>query len=1164
MGRLSVRLQSGTERKFGRRETVVVGSGFVHLHVHTEYSLLDGAARINELMEAAGSMGMPALGVTDHGVLYALVDFYEAGKRFGIKPILGMEAYVAPGSRFERTRASKEYFHLTLLAGDDRGYRNILKLASLASLEGFFYKPRVDLELLSTHHEGIIAASGCLAGEPNQLLLKGDVDGARESLATYRDIFGAENFYVELQDHGLEDQHTTLPHLVDLARELRLPLLATNDLHYTKQEDAAIHDVLLCVQTASTLGDPKRFKFGAEEFYLKSPEAMRRLFSEFPSSCDNTLEVAERCNVEIEFGTSRLPAFPIPEGYTPESWLSEEAYRGAARRYGDPLPAKAGERIAHELGVISQTGFASYFLIVADLVAYAKRSGIRVGPGRGSAAGSAVSYCLGITELEPLRYGLIFERFLNPERRQMPDIDMDFDERRRGDMIRYATEKYGEDHVAQIVTFSTIKARAAVRDAARVLSYPYGLGDRLSKMMPPPVQGRDSSLAEALRTSADLKEACNSDPDARRVLDTALGLEGLRRQWSVHAAGVVISPGPLVEHCPVQRRESDGAIVTQYEMHGVEKLGLLKMDFLGLRNLTVIDDAVKHIGANRGEIIDPNALPLDDRDTYALLCRGDTIATFQLEGTGMRSLMRALEPSRFEDVCALIALYRPGPMGANMHIEYVERKHGRKPVVCMHPDMEAILADTWGIVCYQEQVLEIAVRMAGYTMGEADELRRAMGKKIREELAGHKEKFTKGIVAKGYPEKLGRDLFDLITPFADYAFNRAHATGYGLVAYQTAYLKAHYPVEYMAAILTSVKDDKDKSALYLSECRRMGIRVLPPDVNASDVNFTPKGEEIRFGLSAVRNVGEQVVADVIRARREKGAFTSFFDFLDKVDAAVLNKRVVESLVKSGAFDSFDVSRKALADIYEAAIERVVTRKRAEAAGQFSLFGGREAPAVDAHPSVGEDEWDKTTRLSFEREMLGLYVSDHPLLGVEDVLMKLCDHTVPGLAETKDGAVVTVGGILSHLTKRFTKKGEPFVNGYLEDLEGSVETIFFPQVYQSSAAFLAEDAVVVVKGRIDSRDDSPKLVALEVAAPDLRMGPGLPVVLRVPAHACTDSFVDRLRQVLSNHQGKAPVHLRLETSGRTMVVRLGDEYRVARVGNLFAELKALMGPDAVVA
>ena len=1160
---------------------------FVHLHVHTEYSMLDGAARVKDLFAGAAEMGMPALACTDHGNLYGAFDFYCQGRAAGVKPIVGMEAYLAPGSRFDRTKLGPDsnkvdkYSHLTLLASSDTGYANLVKLASLASLEGYYYKPRVDRELLSRYAEGIIATSGCLGSEVNQSLLRGDYAGARRTMGEYGDIFGAGNFFVEVMDHGVADQSRTTPDLLKMARELGLPLVATNDLHYTRKEDSVAHEVLLCVQTGSTIADPGRFKFESAEFYLKSPQEMRHVWRDFPEACDNTLLIAERCDLTIAENRDLLPRFPVPDGHTEESWLRAEVERGMTWRWGSNPTDEQKAQVDYELGVINQMGFPSYFLVVADLVRHARENGIRVGPGRGSAAGCTVSYCLGITELDPLKYGLIFERFLNPERVSMPDIDMDFDERRRGDMIRYATEKYGEERVAQIVTFGTIKAKQAIRDSARVLGLPYAVGDRISKLMPAPVMGRDVGLRDCFDPKADrygeateLRRAYETSPEDKMVLDTARGLEGLKRQAGVHAAGVVISRDPLTDHIPVWRREADGAIITQFDMGTVERLGLLKMDFLGLRNLTVLDDCLAHIKDNRGETVVLEDVPLDDPAAYELLCKGDSIGVFQLEGGPMRSLMRSLQPSCFDDISALIALYRPGPMGVGAHIDFVERKHGRRPKTPIHPELAEPLAEvldeTYGVIVYQEQVMAAAQKVAGYTLGQADLLRRAMGKKKKAILDKEYVPFAEGMRANGYSEAAVAKLWEVLVPFADYAFNKAHSAGYGLVSYWTAYLKARYPSEYMAALLTSVKDNRDQSALYLHECRRMGIKVLPPDVNDSDLNFTPRGTDIRFGLSAVRNVGENVVQSVISTRRAKGRFDGFYDFLRKVEGTVCNKRLVESLIKAGAFDSLGHTRKGLLAVHAEAIDACLDTKRAEAMGQFSLFGevtdevGSGGDGLAELP-IAATEWDKTTLLAFEREMLSLYVSDHPLLGIEHVLAQHADAKISDLTaeSAQEGSVVTVAGILSSLARKTTKAGAAYAQAVIEDLEGAIGVWFFPGTYATCATLLAEDAVVVVKGKLDRREDEAKLVAIDVTRPDVSQGPRGPVVLRLEAARCTEPVVASLQEVLRNHPGLTEVHLHLHSSARrTTVLKLDDGLRVSASPSLFADLKQLLGSSCL--
>jgi len=1188
-----------------------VGDSFTHLHVHTEFSMLDGAARLDDLVAKAVQDGQPALGITDHGNMYGVLDFYKECRKQGVKPIIGTEAYMAYDSRHERparrgrvddsggdTEGGKKlYYHLTLLAETDKGYRNLIQLASLAFLEGYYYKPRMDWELLEKYSEGLIATTGCLGGHVLQALLQGDQKLATQHAGRLQEIFGKDNLFVELQDHGLQAQRDTNPQLIDIARKIGAPLIATNDSHYVHRDDHESHGALLCVQTGALLSDPKRFKFEGTEHYLKSSNEMRQLFSDFPEACDNTLWIAERADVTIEFGKPLLPNFPLPEGFEDDAgYLDHLTWEGAKQRWGEVLPASVVERVAYELQVIKNMGFASYFLIVWDLIKHAKDAGIRVGPGRGSAAGCAVAYSLRITDLDPIKYDLLFERFLNPSRISMPDIDMDFDSRYRDEMIRYAAEKYGRDHVAQIITFGTIKARNAVRDAARVLGYPYGMGDKVAKLMPPLVMGRDTPLKycfeenpkynDGFKAAAELRATVEADPDVKRVVDVAKGLEGLKRSDGIHAAAVVITKNPLTDYLPVQRKPvaggdpKDAPIVTQFEMHGVEELGLLKMDFLGLRNLDVISDTVAMVRATKDPEFDIDSVHLDDEAVFDLMARGDTMGVFQLESPPMRALLRSLAPTSFEDVSAVLALYRPGPMSVNMHYDYADRKNNRQPVEYFHPDAEEILGDTYGLMIYQESVMRVAQKFAGYSLAEADNLRKAMGKKSREVMAQERNSFEDGCVRMNYTREMGEKLFDIIAKFADYAFGKSHTFGYGLVTYQTAYLKAHYPVEYMACLLTSVKSNLDRAAVYLSDARTTGVKVLTPDINRSITDFAalmpsevpvdvvlPAGSPgaITFGLSAIRNVGEGLVELLLRERDENGPYDSFHEYAERVPEPVLNKRTVESLIKAGAFDSLGHPRKGLLMVFEQIIDGTVVRRRERDQGVMSLFGDVGDDSLgggfNERVHIPTLEFDKSDRLKFEKEMLGLYISDHPLLGVEAALRRKVDCSVAEAAEKDDGAMITLGGVITNLSRKFTKKGDQMAVFILEDLDAAIEVTVFPRVLTEQSHKLIDDAIVTVKGRIDRRDETRVgFMAQDVQILEgLDTGSAAPLRLRVPATSLTELKIHQIRKILREHPGDSPVYLHI---GQGKVLRLADDFCVD-LDRVVGELRMALGHDAVV-
>jgi DNA polymerase-3 subunit alpha len=1162
--------------------------------------MLDGAARVDEVVAAAAADGQPAIGITDHGNMYGVLPFYKAAKDHGIKPIIGSELYMAHDSRFERPSrrgrvddsggdaegGKKLYYHLTALAENETGYKNLIQLSSRAFMEGYYYKPRVDWEILEEHSDGVIATTGCLGGHVLQYLMRGDEESALKAAGRLQDIFGKDNLFVEIQDHGIPEQHRTNPLLFDIAKRIGAPLIATNDSHYTHRDDAVAHDALLCVQTGSLMSDPDRFKFHGDDHYLKSSAEMRHLFSEVEVACDNTLWVAERCNVEIEFGKPLLPDFPLPEGFEDDAeYLKHLTMEGARKRWGNPIPDHIVERLAYELTVIGNMGFSSYFLITWDLIKHARDSKIRVGPGRGSAAGCAVAYCLWITDLDPIKYDLLFERFLNPDRISMPDIDMDFDSRYRDEMIRYAAERYGRDHVAQIVTFSTIKARAAVRDAARVLGYPYAVGDKVAKAMPPLIMGRDTPLHACLepnpkyedgyKMAADLRQMYDEEPDLRKVIDVAKGLEGLRRQDGIHAAAVVITKDPLTDYLPIQRKPlaggniEDAPVVTQYEMGGVEELGLLKMDFLGLRNLDVISDAIDLIKEFRGVDLDIDAISLDDPTTLEMLCRGESIGVFQLEGGAMRALMRSLAPDSFEDVAALIALYRPGPMSVNMHNDYADRKNGRKPVDYFDPAAEELLGDTYGLMIYQESVMRVSQKFAGFTLAEADNLRKACGKKKPELMAKERDKFVKGCEATGYGH-LGTPLFDNIEGFANYAFNKSHSFGYGVVTFQTAYLKAHYPVEYLAALLTSVKTSLEKAAVYLNECRTMGIKVLTPDVNVSRSDFVPARlddgtEVIPFGLSAVRNVGEALVEKLIAERDANGPFADFYDFCERVDTAVLNKKTLESLIKAGGFDSVGHPRRGLLAVYEQIVDTTIARRKERDQGVMSLFdlgdgGGDAAPAFEERASIPDLQFEKKEKLAFEKEMLGLYVSDHPLMGAEAALRRKIDGTLIEIMEADEGSMRIIGGVVNGLQRKWTKKGDLMAVFTLEDLQTSIEVMVFPKTMADIGHLLADDAVLIVKGRVDKRDDQPKFIAMDVEVFEGITDGAPPLRLKVSAHRLDERTVAELKALLERFPGDSQVFLHLTDS---KILRLPDQFCVDATGGLVGELRVLLGPGAIL-
>jgi len=1139
---------------------------FVHLHVHSQYSLLDGACPLEVLVAKAREHRMPALAITDHGNLFGAIDFYDLAMREGVKPIIGCEAYIAPRSRFERSNQDSSYegaSHVTLLAKDQAGYKNLIKLVSAGYLEGFYYKPRIDRDLLAQHSQGLIALSGCLNCEVAKALLEEDEERARETAGWYREVFGRDNYFLEVQDHGLADQKRVNAGILRLARALEVPIVATNDLHYPTRDDARAHEVLLCIQTGKTINDKDRWRFSSDQFYFKSPDEMKRVFADLPAAITNTVAVAERCNLQLQFGKLRLPRYRVPEGDTLETFLERLAWQGLRARY-PVVSAEAEARLRHELAIIKKTGFAGYFLVVWDFITFARDRGISVGPGRGSASASLVAYCLGITNIDPLRYGLIFERFLNPERISMPDVDIDFSDDRRDEVIEYVSRKYGADNVAHIITFGTMGAKAVIRDVGRGLGMPYAEVDKIAKLVP---NRLNISLDEAILESPQLADAVRSRPEIEELWRVARSLEGLTRHASTHAAGIVISDQPLTEHVPLYKDPKAGSKpTTQYAMGAIEKIGLLKIDFLGLRTLTVIDNTLELIATGRGVRLKIEEIPLDDQTTFALLAEARTFGVFQLESAGMRDLLRRLRPERLEDVIALIALYRPGPMV--MIDEFINRKHGKVKVSYEHPLMEAILRETYGVMVYQEQVMRVASELAGFSMGEADVLRKAMGKKDPEMMDRQRKKFIDGAKARGVPARTAEKIFDRMAPFAGYAFNKPHATAYALLAYQTAYLKAHYPVEFMAAQLTSEMGDTEKIVTYIEECRQMGITILPPDVNASSSRFVVADGKIRFGLAAIKNVGDAAIQSVLATRRERGPFRSLFDFCSRVDLRLANKRVVESLIKCGAFDSLGTGRAQLMAIVDRAMEAGAAAQRERILGQGSLLEvmdlGGGAPLQDpALPAVAE--WSRQQRLAAEKETLGFYVSGHPLAEYRELVSRHATVTTDRLASCRDKETVRLCAIVVGVKEITTRNGERMAFVTLEDLAGTVEAIAFPDLYRASLLYLVKDAAVLVKGQVDlGEEETAKLVLMEVTPLSALVGNGASVVeIRVNESPLAAGRLEELKHLLQHFPGPARLRLLLNLAdGAQVAIAASPEVTVAPQPSLKQEVEALLGPDTL--
>jgi len=1149
---------------------------FVHLHVHSEYSLLDGAARLEKLIHKAKELRFPALALTDHGNLFGSVDFYSGCEKAGVKPILGSELYVAPGSRFERSGQDGSYegaSHCTVLVRNREGHANLMRLVSKAYLEGFYYKPRVDRELLAQHAGGLLVLSGCLNSEVSRMLSAGDEAKARETAGWYQEVFGKDHYFMEVQSHGLDEQKKVTEGTIRIAQAIGAPLCGTNDSHYLEAEHSRAHEALLCIQTGTTMSDPNRWRFSTDEFYLKSADEMRAVFKDLPEAYRNTLAVAERCNVDLQFGQFHLPRYQVPDGFTLDSYLEHLAFEGLAARYGSSPGDAVVERLRYELGVISKMGFSGYFLVVWDFIAFARRQGIAVGPGRGSSAGSLAAYCLGITNVDPIRYGLIFERFLNPERISMPDMDIDFADDRRDEVIRYVVERYGADRVAHIITFGTMGAKAVIRDVARVLGFSYGDADRIAKLVPGfPL---NITLDESLEKSPPLAEQVKREPRVAELWSVAKALEGCTRHASVHASAVVISDEPLMERVPLYKDPKRPELITGLAMGPIEKLGLLKMDFLGLKTLTVLTDAVRLIKEARGITLDPDHLPLDDAGTYQLLTEARTFGVFQLESAGMRDALKRLKPQQIEDIIAMVALYRPGPM--DLIDEFVNRKHGRSPIAYEHPLMERHLQETYGIMVYQEQVMRLAADLAGLTLGEADILRKAMGKKDRELMAQQREKFIGGCKSSKIDARKAEKIWDQIDKFAGYGFNKSHAACYGLVAYQTAYFKANYPVEFMAALLTSEMDKTDKIVQYMEECRAMGLRVEPPDVNVSGAQFTVVGDAIHFGLAAIKNVGGAAIESIVRTRQVAGPFPSLEDFCSRVDLRLVNRRVLESLVKAGAFDTLKSARAGLLSGLDQAMEAGQRRQRDREEGQASLFdalGG--GPAAERTASKSEPstvpEWPPEEMLAYEKEVLGFYLSGHPLEQYRDLSRRLGAATAAELFARPVASRVLLLGQISAVTENSTKSGNRMAFATLDLVDGSVPLTVFPEPYRSCAGALRHRGPVLVRGRADDSDKGRVVLAEEIkildetmtgvkGADDGRQALACRVRMRAAGEGL-DARLASLRAVCQEHRGRTPLFVHVLLPEQEVVVRVKD-LLVEPDRGMVTKVETLLGAGSIL-
>ena len=1151
-------------------------SNFVNLHVHTEFSLLDGACRIKDLVSQAKKYKMPALAITDHGVMYGVIQFYKEAIKQGIKPIIGCEMYVAPESRFEKTSKRRESpYHLIILVKNNEGYKNLIQLVTLSYLEGFYYKPRIDKEILRKYSSGLIASSACLQGEIPQKLLQNNFKEAKKSALEYLEIFGEGNFYLELQKNNIPEQNVVNQRLISLGKELSIPLIASNDIHYVNKEDARAHEILLCIQTATNLADEKRLKFATDEFYFNSPEEMAEKFSDLPEAIENTVKIAEKCNLEIDFRQAHLPEFQVPSEHNITSYLREICFTGLRKRFAE-VTEELEERLDYELSVIKSMGFEPYFLIVWDFVKYAKEQGIMVGPGRGSAAGSLVAYCLNITNINPMTYGLLFERFLNPERISMPDFDIDFCYERRSEVIDYVTEKYGKDKVAQIITFGTMAARAAVRDVGRALGIPYARVDTIAKMIP---WEPNITIKKALKMEKRLSEEMENDKEVKDLIENAIALEGLSRHASTHAAGIVLSEKPLTNYVSLQKT-ADGEICTQYAMAELEELGLLKMDFLGLRTLTVISNTLKIIQHTQGKKIDINNIPTTDKGVYKMLSAGKSIGVFQLESDGMRDLVKRLKPENIDDITALLALYRPGPLGSGMIEDFINRKKGEIEIKYPHPSLEPILKETYGVIVYQEQVMKVASELAGFSLGQADILRKAMGKKQKKVMEKQRELFIKGAQKNKIKKNVAVEVFDLIAYFAGYGFNKSHSVSYAFISYQTAYLKKNFPVEYMASLLTSIMGNNDKIPLYIRECQNMGIQILPPDINQSLINFTVVGNKsIRFGMAAVKNVGEKAFKSIIEERKKNNIYESLFDFCQRVDLRVVNKRVIESLIRCGSFDSLEGKRSQFLAVLDEAIKRGQEFQKDKRNGQtsiFDLFGDSqkgEIKNVHHYTLPNIEEFSKNELLAMEKEMLGLYISQHPLKNFKEKIEEIVNTNSLEALNLPDRSNVIFAGVINRIRKKSTKNGNlmAFIN--LEDLEGSVEAIIFPKVFDKSKDIILKDAIVVIEGSLDSAEGKVKLIAKNISLlkrykntkkkpietkKETKEDKNRKLHIEIDCEKNQSQILLELKNILMKHPGKTQIILHFKRNEKSITHHIDSKFAIKLTNEFMREIENIIG------